>query len=196
MDGIDYEMYSSRELLEAYVHSRVYYHSHIMKPLALRCAIELGIPDLMQNHGKPITLSELVASLHIHPAKTHFLYRLLRVLVHTGFFAKHQQRHDEEEEEEYSLTLAFRLLPKERWPTKSIQISIADTPLDSLFLNLMLTLSSWFKNSDKTVIETARNKTMWDLASSDKGLNSSFNQMMARESRIIVTAMLRVSRGV
>ncbi|KAF3444049.1 hypothetical protein FNV43_RR13739 [Rhamnella rubrinervis] len=36
MDDMDYEMYSSRELLEAYVHSRVYYHSHIIKPLALR----------------------------------------------------------------------------------------------------------------------------------------------------------------
>ncbi|KAF3443197.1 hypothetical protein FNV43_RR12878 [Rhamnella rubrinervis] len=193
MDDMDYEMYSSRELLEAYVHSRVYYHSHIIKPLALRCAIELGIPDLMQNHGKPITLSELAASLHIHPTKTQFLSRLLRVLVHTGFFAKHQQRHDEEE---YSLTLAFRLLPKERWPTKSIPLSITNTPQDSLFLNLMLSLSSWFKNSDKTVIETARKQTMWDLASRDKGLNSSFNQMMARDSRIIATAMLRECREV
>ncbi|KAF3443200.1 hypothetical protein FNV43_RR12881 [Rhamnella rubrinervis] len=198
MDGIDYEMYSSTELLEAEVHSRIYHHSHIIKPMVLRCAIELGVPDLMQNHGKPFTLSELVASLHIHPTKTHFLYRLLRILVHMGFFAKHQRRRGEEEEEEekYSLTLAFRLLPKERWPTKSIPISVSNTPQDSLLLNLMLSLSTWFKNSDKTVLETARRKTVWDMASGDKGLNSSFNEMMARDSRLIATVMLRECKEV
>lgn len=202
MDQIDYESYSSSELLEAEVHTRTYYQSYITPPMVLRCAIELGIPDVMLNHGEPITLSELVASLPmIHPTKTHCLHRLLRILVHTGFFAKHvQQPHQEGEEggdeEKYSLTLALRLLPKERWPTKpSLAVSISYA--DSLSLNPMLSLSTWFKNSDRTVLETAQQSNFWDLAKPEtKVKNSMFNEMMERDSRIISTVLLREHREV
>ncbi|KAF3443195.1 hypothetical protein FNV43_RR12876 [Rhamnella rubrinervis] len=99
------------------------------------------------------------------------------MLVHTSFFAKHQRKN--EEEEEYSLTLAFRLLPKERWPTKSHPIfSISDA--DSLSLNPMLSLSTWFKNSDKTVLETAHLTNIWYSTNPDTATNNSmFNEMMS-----------------
>ncbi|KAI3896752.1 hypothetical protein MKW98_009605, partial [Papaver atlanticum] len=31
--------------------------------MALKCAVELGIPDIVNSHGRPVTMSEIVDSL-------------------------------------------------------------------------------------------------------------------------------------
>lgn len=186
MDCIDFELYGSSELLQAEFHIRNYHHESHMKPLALRCAIELGIPDLLQNHGQPITPSELVSSLQIHPSKTHCFYRLLRMLVCTGFFS--------EQEEKYSLTLASRLLPKENWSTETIPTAISSVNVP--YLKPMLSLSTWLKNSDKTVLETAHQNNFWDTANPNAKMSTMFIEMMATDSRVIATVMLRECREV
>lgn len=155
--------------------------------MVLRCAVELGIPDFMQNHSQPITLSHLVASLHIHPSKAHCFYHLVRMLAHMGFFAKLE--HHEEEEEKYSFTPAFLLHRAKRWPI-SIYMGADEA------IKPWLVLSAWFKNSDKTVLETAHEGTMWDPENNGKNQNSSFCKKMATDSLVIATIMLRECRGV
>ncbi|OMO84865.1 O-methyltransferase, family 2 [Corchorus olitorius] len=58
--------------------------------MSLKCAVEPEIPDIIHNHSQPITISELALALSIHPAKAQSLYRLMRILVHFGFFAEHK----------------------------------------------------------------------------------------------------------
>jgi isoflavone-7-O-methyltransferase len=36
-----------------------------MRPMSIKWAVELSIPDIIHNHGQPITLPELVAALQI-----------------------------------------------------------------------------------------------------------------------------------
>ncbi|RDX60423.1 Isoflavone 4'-O-methyltransferase, partial [Mucuna pruriens] len=55
--------------------------------MCLKSAVQLGIPDIISNNGQPITIPELVLALQIHPTKTGYVYRLMRLLVHAGFFA-------------------------------------------------------------------------------------------------------------
>ncbi|KAK7300837.1 hypothetical protein RJT34_11688 [Clitoria ternatea] len=43
--------------------------------------VELGIPDIIHNYGQPMPLSDLIASLPIHPSKTHCIFRLMRILI-------------------------------------------------------------------------------------------------------------------
>lgn len=101
-------MMSSGELLQAFSLLRSSSISHI-KSMSLKCAIELGIPYIIHNHGqRAITFSKLIESLPVHPSKTHCIYRIMRLLVHSGFFAT--QKTDQEEEEAYTLTNASRLL--------------------------------------------------------------------------------------
>ncbi|CAL9011634.1 unnamed protein product, partial [Prunus brigantina] len=45
------------------------------------CAVQLGIPDVIHNHGQPISLSNLISGLNVHPSKAHFISRLMRILV-------------------------------------------------------------------------------------------------------------------
>ncbi|KAL2328165.1 hypothetical protein Fmac_021592 [Flemingia macrophylla] len=42
-------------------------------------------------------LSQLIASLPIHPSKTSFIYRLMRILTHNGFFTHHNAIENEQE---------------------------------------------------------------------------------------------------
>ena len=49
----------------------------------VKCAIDLGIADAIERHGRPITLSDLSSTLGCAPSP---LYRILRFLMHRGIF--------------------------------------------------------------------------------------------------------------
>ncbi|PIN06999.1 Hydroxyindole-O-methyltransferase [Handroanthus impetiginosus] len=51
----------------------------------VKCAIELGIPDVLESRGSPMTLSEL--SLAVDCSEIA-LYRIMRFLTHNGIFRK------------------------------------------------------------------------------------------------------------
>ncbi|XP_020416249.1 trans-resveratrol di-O-methyltransferase-like [Prunus persica] len=126
---------TSPELLQAQAH--VWNHIfQFINSMSLKCAVQLGIPDVIHNHGQPISLSNLISGLNVHPSKAYFIACLMRILVHSNFFAQdqqvqlpllpnnninnenivHQDLDDEAEEKTavvYSLTPASRLLLKE-----------------------------------------------------------------------------------
>ncbi|PQP92960.1 hypothetical protein Pyn_33736 [Prunus yedoensis var. nudiflora] len=81
------EVRASHELLQAQAHIWNHIFSFI-NSMSLKCAVQLGIPDVIQKHGQPMTLSELVSALPISPSKADFIPRLMRILVHSGFFAQ------------------------------------------------------------------------------------------------------------
>ncbi|XP_010093975.2 trans-resveratrol di-O-methyltransferase [Morus notabilis] len=179
-------MMSSSELLQAFSLLRSCSISHI-KSMSLKCAIELGIPYIIHNHGqRAITFSKLIESLPVHPSKTHCIYRIMRLLVHSGFFAT-QKPDQEEEEEAYTLTNASRLL-------------LTDTPvnMESYFLLPLLpqmigpwqSLSTWLQSNDHTLFKTVYGGTIWDQLADDPELNYRFNEAMASDSRLISKVIL------
>ncbi|KAK8992068.1 hypothetical protein V6N11_044960 [Hibiscus sabdariffa] len=107
MDKIDVN-----ELLEAQAHVWNHIFSFI-NSMSLKCAVDLGIPNIIQNHGKPITVTELVAALPtLNPTKACNIYRLMRILVHSSFFARQKLSHAVQEDG-YVLTNASCLLLKD-----------------------------------------------------------------------------------
>ncbi|VVA28446.1 PREDICTED: trans-resveratrol [Prunus dulcis] len=81
---------TSHELLQAQAH--VWNHIfQFINSMSLKCAVQLGIPDVIHNHGQPISLSNLISGLNVHPSKAYFIARLMRILVHSNFFAQDQQ---------------------------------------------------------------------------------------------------------
>ena len=193
MSFSDEAITSSSELLQAQSH--LWNCSlNCIKSMSLKCAIELGIPDIIQNHGKPITLSKLMASLPlVHPSKTHCLHRIMRINVHSGIFAiqkvDQNQQHDQHKEVAYSLTNASRLL-------------LSDAPefmkMKPLFLLHLLpeimapwqNLSTWMKNDDAWAFRTADGRTFWDYLPDDQSLNHIFNEGMASDSQLIAKVIL------
>lgn len=59
-----------------------------LTPMALRCAIQLGIPTAIHRLGGAASLSDLVTALSLPPSKASFLRRLLQLLSlpHSDFF--------------------------------------------------------------------------------------------------------------
>ncbi|XP_059597186.1 trans-resveratrol di-O-methyltransferase-like [Vitis vinifera] len=181
----------SSELLQAQAH--VWNHIfNFVNSMSLKCAIQLGIPDIIHNHGKPMTLPELVAKLPVHPKKTQYVYRLMRVLVQSDFFAA-QRAQQSEEEEGYVLTHASRLLLKDD--------SLSVRPFLLAMLDPTLTkpwhyVSAWFQNDDPTPFDTAHERTLWDYAGHEPQLNYFFNEAMASDARLVTSVLVKEGKGV
>ncbi|XP_034701359.1 trans-resveratrol di-O-methyltransferase-like [Vitis riparia] len=172
-------------LLQAQAH--VWNHTmNFVNSMALKCAVRLGIPDAINNHGQPITLSELVTALSINPIKAPCLHRLMRVLVHSGFFAQQQADHNEQEQL-YSLTYASRFLLKDE-PTSGAPLLLVQ--VDPHLTNPCHFLSDWFRNSDPTPFVTAYGKPFWDYAAHEPKFNNFFNEAMASDSQLIASVVV------
>ncbi|KAL0375594.1 UNVERIFIED_CONTAM: Chavicol O-methyltransferase [Sesamum calycinum] len=129
---------STEQLLHAQAHVWNHLFSFI-NSMSLKCAVQLGIPDIIHNHAEPMSLSQLVDALSIPKVKSHFVYRLMRILIHSGFFIKTDVS-DDEEKERYWLTPACLLL------LRNAPLSVA--PLVQLILDPNMTqpfdhLSEW-----------------------------------------------------
>ncbi|XP_004151735.2 probable O-methyltransferase 3 [Cucumis sativus] len=173
------------ELLEAQSH--VWNHIfNFINSMSLKCAIQLGIPDAIHSHGpNPVPLSILVSSLQLHPNKTQFIYRLMRLLTHSGFFVQ--------QEEGYILTNSSRLLLKDN--------PCAVSPFLLSMLQPALTdpwqfLSIWFQTDDQTPFETAHGVPFWKYMRNKPKEGEVFNAGMASDARLVINVLLEKHRSV
>ncbi|XP_072055354.1 trans-resveratrol di-O-methyltransferase isoform X3 [Arachis hypogaea] len=170
-------------------HNHVWNHIlSVKKTLSLKCAVELGIPDAMHNYGKPMPLSQLIASLPIHPSKTSFIHRLMRILIHSGIFTTENVTNDNNEVESgYVLTDSSMFL------LKNNPFSVTSLMLFSLSpvtIKPWHHLSDWFKNDDLTAFGTAHGMTFWEYTDSVPEYGQSFNDGMASDSRFVSSLLL------
>ncbi|PIN10737.1 Hydroxyindole-O-methyltransferase [Handroanthus impetiginosus] len=79
----------------------------------VKCAIELGLPEAMEIHDGPMTLSQLSAAVGC-PADS--LHRIMRFLTHNGVFKKELNPSKSQDPESlyYSQTALSRLLTREK----------------------------------------------------------------------------------
>ncbi|XP_071739525.1 trans-resveratrol di-O-methyltransferase-like [Rutidosis leptorrhynchoides] len=169
----------SKDLLLSQAHIWNHIFSFI-NSMSLKCAIELQIPDVINRHGSPMPLSELVGALSINKERSHFVYRLMRILVHSGFLV--------EEEEGYLVAHASRLLLRDE-PLSIRPLLLA--VLDPILMDPWQQLSEWFKNDDVTPFETTHGRTFWDYASQEPKLNHLFNEAMACDARLVTSIVLK-----
>lgn len=173
----------SNELFQAQSHL----YKHILgfiSPMSLKCAVQLGIPDIINNHGQPITLSELISALDIHPTKAGFIHRLMRLLVHNGFFVSTnhvcQNQEEQEEEEAYDLTPSSRLLLRDKIPCLS---PFLVSMLDQALITPWHSLGNWFRREEEiTPFESAHGMSFWGYGDNNSDFGKLFNQAMASDS--------------
>lgn len=171
---------STQELLEAQAH--IWKHiGHTTTSQALRCAIQLGIPDIIHKHGKPMTLSEAGAALSIHESKVPHLGRFMRLLVHSGFLA-------EEEGVGYWLNPVSRLLLREE-PLSAVQFValVHDPRLGDPWDHM----GEWLRGDRPTPFEVARGVPVWEAARGEGSMNEAINEGMASDARLVASAIVR-----
>nr|UQZ09628.1 strychnine O-methyltransferase [Strychnos nux-vomica] len=180
---------SSAELLRALAHLSNK-RGNFKDGAALKCAVELGIPDVIQKHGKPaMTLSELTAALPIKQSKAHCINRIMRVLVNAGFFVEQRSGDGkrDDEEESYALTPACRLLLKDEPLNARAHVLFTLDPAEMVALG---SLSEWLQDDYPTAFETANGKNYWDYIAERPARNKLFNEALAVDSRLIATVLI------
>ncbi|KAI3936930.1 hypothetical protein MKW92_013318 [Papaver armeniacum] len=141
-------------LAQAHVYNHVYSYVSCM---SLKCAVQLGIPDIIHNHGQvPITLSSLVDNLSIPLTKTDSVQRLMRIL------------------EGYLLTPSSKLLLKDG-STRFTMSPFVLTVVDPFLLTPFLSLSSSFKESGSlTAFEASHGVSFWNFLGATLSLTRTF----------------------
>ncbi|XP_061341604.1 trans-resveratrol di-O-methyltransferase-like [Gastrolobium bilobum] len=173
--------HGAEELFQAQSHLYRYTYSFIGS-MCLKSAVHLGIPDIIHNHGQPITIPELVLALHIDPSKSGYVYRLMRLLVHAGFFATTKVAKDDDDEKEevgYDLTPSSRLLLKDSVPTLSPFVRAMFHPS---LVHSSEFLGEWFHTNELTPFHTAYGTSFWDYLSQNQDFNMLFNEAMVSDS--------------
>ncbi|XP_038899253.1 trans-resveratrol di-O-methyltransferase-like [Benincasa hispida] len=194
MEGTNTKMgMEEEEVLKAQAHIWNHIFSFI-NSMALKCAIELRIPDAISRHGSPITLSQLLSSLQIHPRKSQHVRRIMRILAHSGFFliqnkTTQQGDDDQDQEEAYSLTNASILLLQHNPLTLSPYLLFV---LNHSILHPWQSLSVWFRSNglDRSPFETAYGKKFWEYMESETRDGEAFNESMARDSKLVMSVLL------
>ncbi|OMO84863.1 O-methyltransferase, family 2 [Corchorus olitorius] len=152
------------------------------------------LKDIIHNHGQPITISELALALSIHPTKVESLHRLVRILVHSGFFVEHKISGQSDKEKGYKLTLPSKLLLKDN-PLSARPYVLA--MLDPIMMKPWQYISAWFQNDDDPeAFSTAYGQTIWDYAVHEPTFNHLFNEAMASDGLLAAKAVLSKCKGV
>ncbi|XP_055828722.1 trans-resveratrol di-O-methyltransferase-like [Solanum dulcamara] len=182
----------SREVLAAQAH--IWNHTfNFISSMSLKCAIELGIPDIIHSHGRPMTLSDLVNALPINVKSNgeDCIYRLMRMLIHAGFFI---QTKINEEEEGYLLTPSSRLLLKDE-PDSSM-IPFIQLVLDPIMMDPWHYLSQWIQNGGPSPFATAHGKHIFEYAEKAPKFNRIFNEAMASDARLVASVLIKNVKGI
>ncbi|KAK4425099.1 Trans-resveratrol di-O-methyltransferase [Sesamum alatum] len=181
------------ELLEAQAHIWNHVFSYI-NSMSLKCAAELGIPDVIHKHGGPMTLRELVDALTgVDKSKADCLYRLMRILVHSGFFVL--EKLNSSNVEGYSLTPASRLLVGDN-PFSVKPFVLCE--LDPILTDPWQQLGRWFQNTeDQTAFHTANNGiSFWEQKERNPRYSHLFDQGMSSDTAMVADVITRDCRQV
>jgi len=190
-------MASSNEQLEALElfqgQSLIYMHMiGFLKSMALRWVIQLNIPEIIYNHGKPITLPELVSALQIPVAKSSLVKRLMRFLAHNGIFAIQEKGENDDDDQAYALTPASKLLSKscckDHCLTPMVLMSV-----DPILMGLFHQLGDLICGEVPTIYEVVMGATIWEFLEEKPAYNSLFNEGMASDSQMVNLALKNCS---
>ncbi|KAI3945022.1 hypothetical protein MKW92_005595 [Papaver armeniacum] len=186
MDSTSQEL-KNYELMQA--QTQVWNHAFsYVQSLTLRCVVQLGIPDIIHSHGKPMPLSSLVEALSLPATKMDYLKRVMRLMVHSGFFTT-ECLDKNQEEKGYVLTSTSRLLVK----SNTIRMtSIVSMMADPLVISPFHFLSAWFQGNGSTPFEAAfgSGMTLWNMLEQNPESQKNFHDAMEDDTRLFMSVIV------
>ncbi|EEF44475.1 xanthohumol 4-O-methyltransferase [Ricinus communis] len=152
--------------------------------MALKCAVELHIPDIIHSHGKSITLSQIASSIDSTSPDIPYLQRIMRLLVRRNIFtADHPS---DGGETLYGLTHVSKWLVHDSDRTLAPMVLMENHPW---------TINPWhcFSQCVKKggiAFEKANGHEIWDFAARNPEFNKMFNGGMSCTARLTIRAIL------
>uniref|UniRef100_A0A0D9XSN0 O-methyltransferase domain-containing protein n=1 Tax=Leersia perrieri TaxID=77586 RepID=A0A0D9XSN0_9ORYZ len=200
---------STDELAQAERELYSHFLSYI-KSMALKCAVDLAIPDAIHRHGGAATLPDIVAAVGIHPSKLPQVRRLMNVLTLSGIFVSNSTIAGDAVV--YELTRSSRLLvtggddgDESKAASHSLLLKFLVSPTN---VSTFFAMSTWFTGGDGDIgaakssfFALTHGVDRWEKNSKDGNDNDLFNVAMVADTRITMEIFLReagadVMRGV
>ncbi|XP_038713005.1 desmethylxanthohumol 6'-O-methyltransferase-like [Tripterygium wilfordii] len=152
--------------------------------MALKCAVELRIADIINSHGGPISLSQIASGIDSPHPDLAYLLRVMRYLVRKQVFSAHEP--EDNEETLYGLTDTSKWLLSESDLCLNPMVILQNNPFH---------LAPWHclgqcVKEGGFAFEKAHGCKMWDFASQNPEFNRMFNDAMACTSKIFMKAFL------
>ncbi|KAI5432251.1 Isoflavone-7-O-methyltransferase 9 [Lathyrus oleraceus] len=171
---------SSRKPSEIFkAQAQLYNHMYgMLDTMCLKWCIEMNIPNIIHNHGQPISLSKLVSTLQVPSTKFGNVQRLMHYLAHIGFF----EIISNQQEEAYALTVVTELLVQ--------GTDLCLSPMVEGYLNPTISgsynhLKKWIYEEDLTLFDVTLGSDFWKFLNQNPENNRSFNAAMASDSKMI-----------
>ncbi|KAL9266091.1 Acetylserotonin O-methyltransferase-like protein [Drosera capensis] len=154
----------------------------------VKCAIELGISEALEKHGRPIALSELSSALGCRESSS--LGRIMRFLVHQRIF---KQNLTPQGTITYSQTAISRRLLRRGENSMSGFILLESSPP---MLAPWHALSSKVMAEEASAFEAAHGEDVWSYAAGNPGHSELINEAMSCDARIAMQAIIGNCPGV
>ncbi|XP_050379956.1 (R,S)-reticuline 7-O-methyltransferase-like [Argentina anserina] len=166
----------------------LHYTYNFVESMALKCAVELGIADIINSQGQPLTVHQITEKIASPAADIDNLSRLMRFLVQKNLF--------EATTDTKSGDLLYGLTYSSKWLLRSEEQTLA--PLVRL-ATLPSHVASWLCLSQcikdgGSGFEKANGFSLYDERSGNQ--RSCFDEAMACISRIVMKAILSNYRDV
>nr|AKO60154.1 S-adenosyl-L-methionine:O-methyltransferase [Papaver somniferum] len=161
--------------------------------MALKCAVELGIPDIINSHGRAITLLEITNAIKTNSQLSsspdiNCLSRIMRLLVRKRVFSS--QSHPEAGETDE--TMLYNLTPSSKWLLRDSEFSLVPMVLFEHNPRLMAPWHYLTKcvQEGGFAFEKTYGTQVWDYALANPDINKLLNDAMECTARIIVVTLL------
>ncbi|KAL5076059.1 hypothetical protein RYX36_015043 [Vicia faba] len=148
----------------------------------VKCAIQLGIADAIENHKKPISLLELSSTLKCDPS---YLNRIMRFLVHRKIFKTISTNHNN--------YLSYVQTPLSRRLIQNGEHSMAAF---LLLESSPVMVAPWLNLSDRVLIngnpsfKKVHGEDVWRYAASNLNHSNLINNAMACDTRAVVPVII------
>uniref|UniRef100_A0A0E0MM07 acetylserotonin O-methyltransferase n=1 Tax=Oryza punctata TaxID=4537 RepID=A0A0E0MM07_ORYPU len=164
----------------------------VIKSMALKAAMDLGVADAIHHHGGAATLAQIVTRVTLHPSKIPCLRRLMRVLTLSGVFAVQKPVPSDaaatDEATVYALTPVSRLLIG-----AGNQGCMMSMLLHPSFITPFLGISDWLQLElpGPCIFKHTHGQSLWEMANHDAAFNTVVNDGMASDSLFMMNILVR-----
>ncbi|EEF44476.1 (R,S)-reticuline 7-O-methyltransferase [Ricinus communis] len=152
--------------------------------MVLKAAVELRIPDIINSHARPITLSQIASGIDSSSPDISYLARIMRYLVCKGIFTAHQPSDGGES--------FYGLAENTRWLLRDSDLTLHPMVIME---NHPWQVTPWHYlgqcvKEGGIAFKKAHGCEMWDFASQNPEFNRIFNQALACTAKIVMKAVL------
>jgi hypothetical protein len=162
-----------------------------VKSMALKCAVDLRIPDAIHHRGGAATLADIVADTEVHPEKVPDLKRVMQLLTTSGIFTT--TGGGGSGDVTYGLTTACRFLVG-RCNLSPMVPFMVSPPIVSSFFGM----ADWFRTKEPAAVaagslfELAHGCSLGEMTRNDAALGSVLNDSVAADSRLFLEVIVLV----